>query len=221
MTVIGSNTVGGDQLRSFVERVERVRKEKKALSKDESAIFAEAKARGYDAGAIRYVLKARDMKPHDRQEAETLRDVYMHACGMASEVPLFRAIKAMAEDAASSADITDALKRLVPENGEIIVKAGGRPMRLWRDKDGEVHSEVWNPPASGAQPPSRRDTLPETTSAAVPDVDAGGAEELGRKAWRDNVPITANPFPFGDARVARWDRGWRAESGSDGMGHQG
>lgn len=54
--------------------------------------------------------------------------------------------------------------------------------------------------------------------ADVPDVDPDGAEALGRQAFKDNEPIIANPFPFGDGRRGRWDSGWRKESGTDGMG---
>lgn len=52
----------------------------------------------------------------------------------------------------------------------------------------------------------------------VPEVSETGAFAYGQQMFRDNRPITDNPFPFGDARRARCDEGWRKESGSDGMG---
>lgn len=41
---------------------------------------------------------------------------------------------------------------------------------------------------------------------------------LGAQAFKDNVAIVKNPFPFGDGRRPRWDEGWRRASGTDGMG---
>lgn len=49
-------------------------------------------------------------------------------------------------------------------------------------------------------------------------IDLAGAEQMGRQAARDGKPIIDNPFPFSDARRARFDEGWRKESDSDGLG---
>lgn len=55
----------------------------------------------------------------------------------------------------------------------------------------------------------------------VPDVDEGGAKQLGRDYANANRAVIDNPFPYGDARRARFDEGWREASGGDGMGPKG
>lgn len=210
-------TASAQQLRAFVERVENIRAEKKECSNDESAVLAEAKSSGFDPKTIRYIVARRAKKPHDLQEAEALADTYMAALGMAKDAPLFRAVGLMNVDLAQREQVTEALKPLVPIGGSITIDAGGgRPLMLSRDKDGVVTvSEVR--PVKPAPPP-KAPAAPAHERPAPPDVDAAGAEELGRQAFRANFAIIANPFPFGDARRPRWDFGWRAEGGGDGMG---
>lgn len=212
----GRNTVSGQQLTAFIERIERIREDKKQLAEDEKLIFAELKASGFDAGTVRIVLKRREAKPADLEEAQQLLDMYLHAVGMATEAPLFRAIGMMSVDLSARDQVIEAFKQLVPTEGEIIVKIGKQPVRLWRDKDGEAHAEdVVDAPAApprAAAAPARR------PARIVPDVDAAGARDLGKAAYRENQPITANPFPWDDKRRAEFDAGWREASGSDGMG---
>lgn len=74
--------VAGDQLRSYLERVERLEEEKAALMADIREIFAEAKGNGFDVKIMRQVLKLRKMDRDDRAEAETLLDLYKRALGM-------------------------------------------------------------------------------------------------------------------------------------------
>lgn len=210
---IGHNTVSGQKLSTFVERVESIKAQKKGLGEQEALILAEAKADGFVPAAIRHVVKLRAMKPHDRQEAEAIIETYLHALGMATDTPLFRQVGLMNVDTASRESVIEALKAFVPANGAITVEAAGKPVKLTRDKDGNVTvSEVIEKPA-----PARSATT-SSAKADIPDVSADVAEEMGAQAFRDNSPIIANPFPFGDARRARWDGGWRNESGTDGMG---
>lgn len=215
MSAIGKNTIAGEELQSFVERIERLRSEKKQLGLDEAEVMAEAKARGFVPAAIRHVIKVRTMKPHDRAEAEALRDIYLHAMGLDSEPPLFRAVGLMDVDVNAREQVIDAMRRFVPADGEIIVKVGGTAERLWRDKTGDVHSEPVKerPPASVT--PAR---AAQAAKPPIPDVDDAGAFALGQQAARENRPVIENPFPFGDARRARFDEGWRSANGGDGMG---
>lgn len=209
---LGANSQA--QLRSVVDRVENVRAKKKELQDDEKAIMAEAKSNGFDPKGIRYVLKARAMKPHDRQEAEAIRDTYMHAVGMAQEPPLFRALGAMSNDAASRESVIGHFLKLVPENGEVIVKVGGAPVRIWRDRGGEPQWEPYEEP----EPATAPGVAAPKVKPPVPDTDDAGAAELGRRAAKDNKPVTENPFPFGDPRRPIFDEAWRNETGNDGMG---
>lgn len=214
---MGRNTPSGAQLNSFVERVERIRKDKEVLRDDEGAVMAEAKAAGFVPAILRYVIGRRAKKPHDLQEAESIADTYMAALGMATDTPLFRHVASMSVDIAQRESVIEALKALVPAVGSITIDAGGgRPVKLTREKDGSVAVEEVQPRAEPKPPGSPKGAPPSRPEP--PDVDAAGAERLGREAFQANLPIIANPFPFGDARRPRWDRGWRDESGGDGMG---
>ena len=75
--------VAGDQLRSYIERIERLKEEKAALAADVREVFAEAKGNGFDVKIMRQVLKLRKMDSNDRAEQEALLDLYMSALGMA------------------------------------------------------------------------------------------------------------------------------------------
>ncbi len=71
-----------NQLRQFIEQIERLEEEKKALSDDIRDKFAEAKAVGFDVKALRQVLRLRKKSKTDRQEEEAILEVYLHALGM-------------------------------------------------------------------------------------------------------------------------------------------
>ena len=75
--------VAADQLRSFVERIERLEEEKKAISDDIKDVYAEAKGNGYDVKVMRQVVRMRKQDSNERQEMEALLDLYLHALGMA------------------------------------------------------------------------------------------------------------------------------------------
>lgn len=211
---IGKNTLSGDQLRGFVERVEAIDQRKKELGADRAMVMAEARSQGFEPKGIQHVVKIRRMKPHDRAEADALADLYLHAMGLDQEPPLFRAMGLAAVDIHARESVTEALKKFVPAEGEIVIKIGKVAERLWRDKEGTVFCE----PVKEAPAPTSPKTPARSDKPPAPDVDDAGAIELGRQAARDNKPVIENPFPFGDSRRARFDEGWRAESGGDGMG---
>lgn len=74
--------VAGDQLRSYIERIERLDEEKAALSSDIRDVFAEAKANGFDTKAMRAVIRLRKMDATERDEQEHMLDTYKRALGM-------------------------------------------------------------------------------------------------------------------------------------------
>ena len=78
--------VAAGQLRSFVERIERLEEEKKGIADDIRDVFAEAKGNGYDTKVMRQVIRLRKKDAAERQEEEALLDLYMHALGMAAPV---------------------------------------------------------------------------------------------------------------------------------------
>jgi uncharacterized protein (UPF0335 family) len=74
--------VSGDQLRSIIERVERLEEEKANIAADIREVFAEAKGNGFDTKTIRQVIKLRKMEGNEREEQEYLLDTYLRALGM-------------------------------------------------------------------------------------------------------------------------------------------
>jgi len=70
------------QLKSLVERVERLEEEKAALTADIREIFAEAKGGGFDTKIMRQVIRIRRLDKADRQEQEAILDLYLSALGM-------------------------------------------------------------------------------------------------------------------------------------------
>lgn len=82
---MADGTVAADQLRLFIERIERLHEERKGLGEDISEVFGEAKANGYDTAAMKRVIKLRKMEPHARQEAEALLVTYLNALGLSAD----------------------------------------------------------------------------------------------------------------------------------------
>lgn len=81
MTEIGG--VAADHLRSYIERIERLEEEKKAIADDIKEVFAEAKGTGFDVKAMRKIIALRKLDKADAQEQEYMIDLYKHALGMA------------------------------------------------------------------------------------------------------------------------------------------
>lgn len=100
MTKIGHNTrvagVAADQLRSIIERVERLQEEKDGIAADIRDVFAEAKGNGYSVPALRTILKMRKKDAQQREEEELTLDTYKRALGMQPDL--------FDEDGASNGD---------------------------------------------------------------------------------------------------------------------
>ena len=71
-----------DQLKAFVERVERLEEEKKTIADDIRDVYAEAKGNGFDIKALRTIVRMRKEDADERREHETIVETYMHALGM-------------------------------------------------------------------------------------------------------------------------------------------
>jgi uncharacterized protein (UPF0335 family) len=78
----GNNGIAADQLRAFVERIERLEEEKKVIGDDIKDVYAEAKGTGFDAKILRKIISLRKKQPHEREEEDAILDLYMHALGM-------------------------------------------------------------------------------------------------------------------------------------------
>jgi uncharacterized protein (UPF0335 family) len=71
-----------DQLKAFVERIERLEEEKKTISDDIRDVYAESKGNGFDVKALRAVIRLRKQDAQERQEHELILDTYLNALGM-------------------------------------------------------------------------------------------------------------------------------------------
>ncbi|WP_327752669.1 DUF2312 domain-containing protein [Sphingobium sp. SJ10-10] len=79
---MSEGNVAADQLRLFIERIERLEEEKKGIGDDIKDVYLEAKANGYDGKIMRQIVRLRKMAPHDRQEMEAILQTYLSALGM-------------------------------------------------------------------------------------------------------------------------------------------
>lgn len=77
-----TGTFAADKLRGFVERIEKMDDEQRAIADDKKDVYAEAKAVGFDAKAIRKVVQLRKLDTDERKEQDALLDTYLHALGM-------------------------------------------------------------------------------------------------------------------------------------------
>ena len=71
-----------DHLKAFVERIERLEEEKKAIADDIRDVYAEAKGTGFDVKALRTIVRTRKQDVNERREQEAILETYMHALGM-------------------------------------------------------------------------------------------------------------------------------------------
>src|ERR1700728_1574051 len=74
--------IAADQLRSIVERLERLEEEKKALAEDIKDVYAEAKGNGFDTKIIRKIISRRKRDQAELDEEDTMLEVYLRALGM-------------------------------------------------------------------------------------------------------------------------------------------
>src|SRR5262249_59213786 len=80
MTDVGG--IAGDQLKSFIERIERLEEEKRVLGEDIKEAYAEARGTGFDPKIMRQLIKIRKMDKDEHDEQESLLDLYKRALGM-------------------------------------------------------------------------------------------------------------------------------------------
>lgn len=73
--------VQGDQLKSIVQRIERLEEEKKTIADDIKEVYAEAKGNGYDVKVLRKVIALRKRDLNERQEEEAILELYLQAVG--------------------------------------------------------------------------------------------------------------------------------------------
>ena len=82
---MSDDVVGGvasNQLRAFIERIERLEEEKKTIADDIKDVYGEAKSMGYDTKVLRKVVSIRKLDQNERMEQEAVLDTYLAALGM-------------------------------------------------------------------------------------------------------------------------------------------
>lgn len=79
---MSDGNVAADQLRLFIERIERLEEEKKGVADDIKDVYAEAKANGYDSKIMRQIVRLRKMEKHARDEQDALLETYRNALGL-------------------------------------------------------------------------------------------------------------------------------------------
>jgi uncharacterized protein (UPF0335 family) len=80
---VANSGVAAEELKQFVERIERLEEEKAGIAGDIKDVFAELKGRGFDSKAVRTILRIRKQDHSERQEQEAILELYMQALGMA------------------------------------------------------------------------------------------------------------------------------------------
>jgi uncharacterized protein (UPF0335 family) len=80
---MAEGAVAADQLRLFIERIERLEEEKRGIADDIKDVYAEAKSTGYDTKGMREIVKLRRLETHTRQERDAILETYRNALGLA------------------------------------------------------------------------------------------------------------------------------------------
>ena len=79
---MNTSSVNAGQLRAFIERIEKLEEEKRAIADDIKDVYAEAKGNGYDNKILRKIVSMRRLDSEKRKEEESVLDVYLAALGM-------------------------------------------------------------------------------------------------------------------------------------------
>ena len=77
-----SDSISGEQLRLFIERIERLEEEKKGISDDIKDVYSEAKSTGFDPKTMRVIVRLRKMEKHHRDEADMMIETYRNVLGL-------------------------------------------------------------------------------------------------------------------------------------------
>lgn len=221
-----SNRLHAKELRTFIDAIERAQSEKDDLADHIRSIYASMSSRGFDVKYVRWLIKMRKKSPSERQEEETMCDLYLGAMGMRTgDLPLFAYVNNAGVDKNAMDSVVEALKQLAPNEGSIQVTVQGRTVTIFRTASGDIGTIEGalgddEPPPEAMEPaegavPKRRKKKGKELDPAVAGMSEDEAEEAGRQAFRQDRPIIANPFPHDDPRRPKWDMGWRLESGAE------
>src|SRR4051795_7117300 len=83
--------IAGDRIRSFVERIEQLDTELQEINEQKKEVFSEAKGEGFDVKVLKEIIKLRKQDKDERDEHETLLDVYLRAMETTGPAPVAEA----------------------------------------------------------------------------------------------------------------------------------
>lgn len=183
------NSAAADRLRSFAERIVRLREDLKEIQAGIKEVKAEAGFEGFDKKALMVVVARMEETREERDariEAEAVAEVYLASLGMLDGTPLGDAARRRFDP------ITD------PEEQD-------------DDRDPGDGDAPYRAPAE-PEPPAGR-----APAGAMGEHEIAAAREEGSEAAHAGQKVFANPYVAGDPRRAAWDEGWCRRTGSDGM----
>lgn len=207
MTSIGHNTAAPMQLRSLVERIERLNEEKAGIQADIAEVYAECKAFGFDKKIVRKCVQIRAQDSAQRQEEEAILDLYLSALGM----------KPGDEDATISGAGTPGLAR--PQPSQAPVGAAAAPEAAAEPPckpagpalDGRSTGEAGEAATQSPNPPETAATAP-----SPPAVEGGaGGEDFPVSSPPAHQPAPDAAFTPADGATAEADEGAASASTAD------
>ncbi len=184
--------VARDQLRAFIERIERLEEEKKTIAEDIKDVYGEAKSMGFDAKILRKVISIRKQDADERAEQEAILDTYLHALGMI-QIDMFEEPEE-AHDPETGEILDDAPVTVIDhtdaDGHHLTVTVDPQVAAILARSDGGLnivtkHSEIATASQGGIESPSPD---AELSSAGA---NAGG-EDVDRSAERADINAVAS-----------------------------
>jgi len=127
---MSKTTFAQDQLRSFVERIERLEEEKATIAGDIKEVYAEAKANGFDTKILRKVISLRKKEAAEREEEQSMLDLYMSALGMLADTPLGEAAMERAGLSPAMKAAKDLKKHLKKHGATMTIKTPEKEVQI-------------------------------------------------------------------------------------------
>lgn len=195
--------VARDQLRSFIERIERLEEEKKTIADDIKDVYGEAKGMGFDAKILKEVIKIRKMDRDERMEREAILDTYLAALGMIEQPDFFAGQPVAATPARSPAMALQSPRKAaeaVSERTAVQVETVN-PVSAEAGIEAQASMTPATSAKSAADERHVEATVEQRSSAPIQEPDGGAISEVKGKARLENAdgveppPSVTTPNP--------------------------